>query len=502
MMRIVRYLSIIALSSFAVAQAFVLQVLDIGTINPINISEVHFFAAGNNFGGAIIRLTPDVLDIPQEISADGQTITCDQQLRWLYYNNQRWQRLYPLDTQTAQDLETLDPTYEDLSMTWWLYAWCTWTGIAIESIVGQIIYDHNGTQTELFAWLEYDDISNTRSYPLRNSLQYFDTSVLWYIYDSAGGIGFVGGLFDQHPQVLWDIQDDESILTIFEEIWDDIYAHGSQVVTADNTIGSMTWWQIAIQGIIAATTSISSAQTDTLIEEYNSMVVATNTFTVADITNKQRKRMYQQCQWRSQALNIDDNDTVLCVAYPEYSAAQQFVINLSTSLYANKTIFVKNADVHLYGTMDATNDPLNIFIDNGNIVWHTDAVPLIDFDNKGNPIVGPGVSQWLFLRWNFFMDGLFVPSPAWSFDHKTYVHGKLVSLHTPDTSTPAKQTHIENKFWPWFETYISLQEVFAWRCNNVTNIASDGTTCSSLLDPYALSPLVLIDRYFPSLLLQ
>jgi|GEM_PF-1586926 len=80
-MRIARYLSIITLSSFAVAQAFVLQVLDIETIDPIHISEVHFFAAGNNFGGAVIRLTPIALDIPQEIAANGQLVSCQQQLR-------------------------------------------------------------------------------------------------------------------------------------------------------------------------------------------------------------------------------------------------------------------------------------------------------------------------------------------------------------------------------------------------------------------------------------
>lgn len=80
-MRIVRYLSIITLSSFAVAQAFVLQILDIGTISPVHISEVHFFAAGNNFGGTIIRLTPMMLDIPQDIDADGQIISCESQLR-------------------------------------------------------------------------------------------------------------------------------------------------------------------------------------------------------------------------------------------------------------------------------------------------------------------------------------------------------------------------------------------------------------------------------------
>jgi len=43
--------------------------------------------------------------------------------------------------------------------------------------------------------------------------------------------------------------------------------------------------------------------------------------------------------------------------------------------------------------MDNMSDPLNIFIDNGNIVWHTDGVSVVDFDNKGNPIAEPGVSQ-------------------------------------------------------------------------------------------------------------
>lgn len=84
---------------------------------------------------------------------------------------------------------------------------------------------------------------------------------------------------------------------------------------------------------------------------------------------------------------------MLCVSYPEYSTTQQFTINLNTSSYADKTIFIKNADIHLYGTMDVGSAPLDLFIDNGNIVWHTDAVAVVNFDNKGNPIALPGVSQ-------------------------------------------------------------------------------------------------------------
>jgi hypothetical protein len=498
-MRIVRYLSLIILSSFAVAQAFFLQVLNIGTMSPIHISQVHFFAGWNYFGGAIIRLPSTTLTLPQDIQAGTQTISCQQQLRWLYYNNQRWQRLYPLDSQTAQDLQLLDTTYEDLVITWWLYSWCTWTGVDTESIFWQITYNHNGTQTELFAWLEYVFASNSPQFTFRNSLQYFSGNPLWYIYDSAWWIGFIGGLFDEHEVVLWFIQADEPIKTIFIQSGDVTYWYGSPVITPDNTIGSTTWWQIAIQGIIAATTSITSSQIDTLLEEYDdSMVIATTTLTVADIINAQRRRMHQQCQWRSLAISIDDPDTILCIIHAEYSTTQQFDIDLSTSSYADKIIFIKNADLHLYGTMNAASAPLNIFIDNGNIVWHTNSAAVVHFDNKGNPIAAPGVSQWLFLRWNFLIDGLFIPT-GWSFPRKTYIHGKLVSLHTPDTPTPTKQNHIAAKFWLGFETYISLQEVFAWRCNPSTNIASDGTSCSFAVDPYALAPLVVIDRHFPSL---
>ncbi len=500
-MRIVRYLSIVTLSSFAVAQAFVLQVLDIGIQTPIHISEVHFFAAGNDFGGSIMWLSPIPLDITQVIDANGQLVTCQQQLRWLYYNNQRGQRLYPLDAQTAAYLETLDSTYEELETTWWLYSQCTGTGMDAESIIGQVLYDHNGMQTELFAWLEYIYDTNIRQYPLRNSLQYFSGNPLWYIYDSAGGIGFIGGLFGEHEIVLWFIQDDESIQTIFTQSGDTAYGYGSPVITADNILGWTTWGQIAVQGIIAATQSIDPQQTDAIIQEYNSMAVATAAFTAADVFNKQRKRMYQQCQWRTQAISIEDNDTVLCIQYSNYSPTQQFIINLDTSSYADKTIFVKNADIHLYGTMEYASAPLNIFIDNGNIVWHTDGVTVTNFDNKGNPIAQPGVSQGLFLRWNFFIDGLFIPV-VWSFARKTYIHGKVISLHTSDTSTLSKQNHIAAKFWPGMETYISLQEVFAWRCNTATNTATDGTSCSSLSDPYALAPLVVVDRHFPSILLQ
>jgi hypothetical protein len=91
--------------------------------------------------------------------------------------------------------------------------------------------------------------------------------------------------------------------------------------------------------------------------------------------------------------------------------------------------------------------PLDLFIDNGNIVWHTDAVAVVNFDNKGNPIAQPGVSQGLFLRWNIFVDGLFVPvQDLIVCSQDLYTWKGYISPYQPDTpTTRSKQEHIASQ---------------------------------------------------------
>lgn len=89
------------------------------------ISELHFNTGGNDFGGSILHAgytnaTGTILDI------SGTTKTCNKQLKWIYHNTTRGNRLWPLNTNSHDTLQTTYTTwwYDKLSLTGGLYFDC------------------------------------------------------------------------------------------------------------------------------------------------------------------------------------------------------------------------------------------------------------------------------------------------------------------------------------------------------------------------------------------
>lgn len=488
----------------ASAQALVLNFVDIESewlAN--NMSEVNFIAPWNDFGGMFFRLAQKSLITPEEISVDSDILLCYKQLRGLYYNAQRGERVWPLDSDTLDLLQESSSSYDALTVDGWLYTFCSWTGVDTRSIVWQMQYDDGSTQSYILAWLDYNYAQNSYSVIFSDSLQYFiNTTPIWYIYDTIGGIWFVWWLYTAHDAVLDAINSGQSITEIFQQSGQDIVAYDIPIIMWA-TGRYATPWYIAIDGIVGITTALSWSQSNYMSnnQEY-ATVLPTTSFTTADITNQLRKKASRYCQWRPNATNITDPWTVLCFQYETYNESNSIDIDLSLDAYADKTIFVKNGNIHLIWTMDASSSPINIFIDNGNILWDTAGVSLVWFDEKGNPDVS-GVARWLFLKGNILIDWLIMPAWTASFDHKLYVHGKILSLHTPDIAPVWRQTHILQKFAPYdYSAFIDLETIFAWRCNPATWLWNDGTTCWLSTDPYAFAPFVLIDTYIPSLLIQ
>ena len=80
-------------------------------------NDVHFAIGGNDFGGSFFRL--GVKNLSGNVSvedAQGEQISCDQQLKGLYYNNQRGQRLWPIDSDTLGSLQSFGG-YTGLNLT-------------------------------------------------------------------------------------------------------------------------------------------------------------------------------------------------------------------------------------------------------------------------------------------------------------------------------------------------------------------------------------------------
>jgi len=163
-----------------------------------NYSSIRFIWGGNNFAGMFFRTPVTILWSPVTISVQGwtQQISCSQRVNGIYYNNQRWRRIRPLDTGNRQTLiNWWYPEYSTLQITGWLYTNCS--GVsgytpASNEVYGQITHTRSGTVFYLLAWLNYNTWSNDIVWTsFGHTLQWPVAS--GYIFDSYGGIGYVWG---------------------------------------------------------------------------------------------------------------------------------------------------------------------------------------------------------------------------------------------------------------------------------------------------------------------
>jgi len=492
-MRISQILWLLILWLFATAQALILVLTNTTGIQWTYISEVHFFAAGNDFPGVIVWLQSNTLSIPQTVSLGTDSIQCSTQMRGIYYNSQRWKRLFPLDNQTKTLLTSINPNYNAITITGWLYTDCIGLSTQADSILWQVTIDIDGLESYILAGIEPTLYNNSYAAFFRNSFQYLDNIPLGYIYDSYGGIWFIWGLYNKHEVAIEYISNEVSIQDMFILSGNKVYdTQNNPVIDWDNNS-----WSNNISSIISimvqwtiATTARNIAQTTLLEQQSEWLVLPTTSFTAADITNKLRKRAAQLCQWRQLAIDITNIWEVLCFN-------TDVVIDLEEDFHANKVIIVKNANVILQWSMDNTSASLDIFVDNGNVVWNMSSP--IGFDAQWQPTNNSPVAYGVLLKGNIFIDGLFIPGDFTSFIHKTYIHGKLFSLHSPSTPSSGQEIHISQKFWPQYADFINMLDVFARRCNTTTQIGSDWLLC--LVHPYQSAPFVLIDRNYNSRLI-
>ncbi len=160
-------------------------------------SNTRFKYGWNNFIGIIFRQTWANLFAPETISINGwaQQISCATQLRWVYYNNQRWRRLWPLDTGNLIALSgsTLTTWYSTMTMSGWFYTDCTsisWYTPELYEVYGQITHNLNGLTYNMYAGMEYDFIGNNISWS-----SFADTFTIiswgihwWHMFDTNGWI--------------------------------------------------------------------------------------------------------------------------------------------------------------------------------------------------------------------------------------------------------------------------------------------------------------------------
>jgi hypothetical protein len=107
----------------------------------------------------------------------------------LYYNNQRGERIRPLDQSTLTGLQAINSSYNDVQLSGGLFMNCTGFAGTSGNIYGQITTTKSTTTYYLMAGTTYNFTGNMHGTGLLGSLERNNATLSGYIRDSYGGIG-------------------------------------------------------------------------------------------------------------------------------------------------------------------------------------------------------------------------------------------------------------------------------------------------------------------------
>lgn len=521
-------------------------------------SLVHFTLPDtntNNFQGGIFWLPNRDLTTPIELteptwSNENKTRVCRKQIRGLYYNERRWQRLLPMDELSLVYLRNINSNYNGLTVAWWWYTTCSGgtEALAQTAIYWQTTYTEAWIwSSNITAWLMYEPNNNTYSttklgfYP---SLAYFNNETpLGYFLDSYGWIPgsdgtiwFIGGWFMGHISVLNDVATGNGINNLFEKKGNSICQRGSSTCVygwnADAWLD--TSWYFSILG----NTLLSRGGVDLLWRQSilgnprnTSSIIFSDLINTSDILNWLRKNANTLCVWKTWYTDISSSsdDSVVCINNGGGIAIDPLIIDLTNSDYNKKDFIIRWRDVILQWNIDDDVSTLNIFVDEGNLylkpntaafnggrgywLFNKDLIPLW---YSGNVAASPSTwySYGQLLRWNIFINGLIVwfsgtttyPKPI-DIPNKYYVYGRVASLNTAFNPSTWRTKMLTDMFgsseYSDLAPYVNLSSVFTWKCEVWEKaVWTDGMPCALSNDFFKNSALILMREYIPTWLLQ
>lgn len=108
---------------------------------------------------------------------------CTEQLRGLYYNNQRGLRLWPIDQNTLTGLQTIDSGYNAMTLTGGLYTSCS--GKPAGAVYGAVTQYRGNHSFSLIGGVNYNFASKMWLPSFGQTLyKYSNTSASGWIFDS------------------------------------------------------------------------------------------------------------------------------------------------------------------------------------------------------------------------------------------------------------------------------------------------------------------------------
>lgn len=495
-------------------------------------STVHFNVWGNDFGGGFFWTEAKALATPQEVSAKGERLLCSAQIRGFYYNSQRGERLWPLDTDSQGDLARIQSSYtpSQLTINWGFYTNCQkeqdgklvpenedGRTNSLYGIYGRITHTYKGREYSIYAGLLNNLQQNELpTAELRCNFQRIDNQYPFgYIYDKAGGIALVGAYVKSenlaqvnafHESFTEKLSKTKCV-NDFYSLREDPNNPGKTIPKTDDPIlwpkdntlifgngnALETMMNLGIRGIVGLSSQVQTSDQKGIENntQKTSLLVST-TENISNIINIANKRAESLC--RNRWGNLTPNGDIICAKNGG---------EIDPRSYAGKTIVIKEGNLTITKYMETTSQPITILLIHGDL-----KLPNLDanqtFLGNGYPDKN-GIIKANFLKGNFIINGL-IQNQGTEITNKLIVHGKIASFNTlqePNVQTREKLRKIgidtSKKIW--------LSEIFTWKCNINTGKDTVGNPCGQENDGTSKSFLIdksfgLIDMYFPSKLFK
>ncbi len=495
-------------------------------------STVHFNVWGNDFGGGFFWTEAKALATPQEVSANGERLLCSAQIRGFYYNSQRGERLWPLDTDSQGDLARIQSSYtpSQLTINWGFYTNCQKKQAgklvpenedgrtnSLYGIYGRITHTYKGREYSIYAGLLNNLQQNELpTAELRCNFQRIDNQYPFgYIYDKAGGIALVGAYVKSenlaqvnafHESFTEKLSKTKCVNDFYSlredpnnpektipQTDDSILRPKDDTLIFGNGNALETMMNLGIRGIVGLSSQVQTSDQKGIENntQKTSLLVST-TENISNIINIANKRAESLC--RNRWGNLTPNGDIICAKNGG---------SIDPKRYAGKTIVIKEGDLTLTEYMEATSQPITILLIHGDL-----KLPNLDASQRflGNGYPDrDGIIKANFLKGNFIINGL-IQNQGTEITNKLIVHGKIASFNTlqePNEQTREKLRNIgintNKKIW--------LSEIFTWKCNIDTGKDTVGNPCGQENDGTSKSFLIdksfgLIDMYFPSKLFK
>lgn len=507
--------------------------------------------------------TPSIDDTPPEnyeyeISDGDNSVNCKDQLKWFYYNAERWERLWPIDEGTKRDRG-----FTGLAMTWWIYANCTpnlenfqdelsrcssdeeWveeenqekTSECIEAVkeeyldmfsfYGWVTHEYSWQKFVLAVWVKYGtwlpwiEVKSE----LWKTFQWIEgegsSLPFGLIYDNLWWVWFAGCKIKDDGalnQIVTDLMNNNTwIIDLFHvETGDnnskklvynrntselDLVNCDSVLENADSALKILVEWLIWMWK-------------DKNIEYYKAKddktsLQKTQYFASANINNATLinyaiQRAETLCRWK---WNKDDSPSldkpINCL-----DRTNKGVLEIQED-YRDKTIIVKNWDVEINPFSTNVNRYYDIFIDSGNLIINeTDDTPKFLIGTNGFVSSSQDIDTFNQICDDIIyhgadsdqLDSIWLALASiikWNF----IVNGSIKSKNN--------ETELKNKYFIyWKLTSLDdndkLANTFAWRCIGWITNEEPRWFCPalSIWERYQNAPLVIIDQNYNSPMLK